>query len=206
MVGSLFWALVRDPALGQRCAFVRAFTGVVSAAPDRQAGAALGSHHRYWSSRSPSAPDRLARRSVNPGFRLGWHRESACSGAGLSLAKRRGQPPQVHDRRAQDGALDKPKGRHRFGHARRRRATTRTAWAASQTAWATAAARRGTRAAAPTAARTARTELILRPATPCRCAAGASPTTPASTGSYPHRNPSASRRRSRAPSASSTSS
>ena len=72
--------------------------------------------------------------------------------------------------------------------------------------WATAAARRGTRAAARTAARTARTVWILRPATPCRCAAGASPTTPASRGSWPRQDPSASRRRSRAPSASSTSS
>ena len=74
----------------QRCAFVRAFTGVVSAAPDRQAGAALGSRHRYCSPGSPSAPDRLARRSVNPGFRLGRIGRAACSGAGLSLAKRVG--------------------------------------------------------------------------------------------------------------------
>ena len=79
-------------------------------------------------------------------------------------------------------------------------------WAASQTAWATAAARRATRAAAPTAARTARTVLILRRATPCRCAVGGSPTTPESRGSHQHRNPSASRRRSRARSASSTNS
>ena len=78
--------------------------------------------------------------------------------------------------------------------------------AALRKKWATAAARRGTRAAAPTAARTARTELILRPATPFPCAVGGSPTTPASRGSSQSQSPSASRRRSRAPSASSTSS
>ena len=61
------------PALGQRCARL---AGVVLGQPDRQAGAALGSHHRYCSPGTPSAPDRLARRSVNPGFRRGSHRES----------------------------------------------------------------------------------------------------------------------------------
>ena len=126
--------------------------------------------------------------------------------AALALpAKRAGQPPEVHDRRAQDGALDKPKERHRFGHPRRRRAY-QDCLGSLPTAWATAAARRGTRAAARTAARTARTASTSRPATPCRCAVGGGPTTPASRGSHPHRNPSASRRRSRARSASSTSS
>ena len=155
------------------------------------------------------------------GFRLGSHRESACSGAGLSGKKRVGshQKCTTDERRtvlsiirtdgidldSLDAVAQLLLGSLTAALAQSVRIENASA-AALRKKWATAADRRGTRAAARTAARTARTELILRRATPCRCAVGASPIMMESRGSYPHRNPSASRRRSRAPSASSTSS
>ena len=45
--------------------------------------------------------DRLARRSVNPGFRLGSHRESGLQRRWPLPGKTRGRPPKVHDQRAQ---------------------------------------------------------------------------------------------------------
>ena len=86
MVGSLFWALVRDPALGQRCAFVRAFTGVVSAAPDRQAGAALGP---TTTGPRGAPPRRTGSRGGVPirAFDSGRIGRAACSGAGSPRVK-----------------------------------------------------------------------------------------------------------------------
>ena len=83
---------VRDLAfleLGQPCARLRGSRAGAVVQP-RQAGAALGPHG-YFSPGSPSAPDRLARRSVNPGFRLGSHRESGLQRRWPLPGKTRGQ-------------------------------------------------------------------------------------------------------------------